>query len=139
MSCSKEVKGAGEDVQHGQLGAEERAAGRGHAVAPGDEWQQIEAGLANLDHAIAAGEGVSASGHHWEQEAGSSKEHDEELRLVAQDLDDGLVLETWHEIRMPPPSDIPAPLPRDYRTAFLAVANYVDSQLAEWHVIANGN
>jgi hypothetical protein len=51
-----QVKGAGEDVQHGQLGAEKRAAGRRHAVAPGDEWQQIEAGLADLDHVIAGKE-----------------------------------------------------------------------------------
>jgi hypothetical protein len=96
-----------------------------------------------FEHAGAAmGEvavGDNQRGPRREQEPRSSEEHGEELRLVAQDLDDGLVLETWHEIRMPPPSDIPAPLPGDYRTAFLAVANYVDSQLSEWHVIANGN
>jgi hypothetical protein len=32
-----------------------------------------------------------------EPEPGSPEEHNEKLRLVAQDLDDGLVLETWHE------------------------------------------
>ena len=48
-----------------------------------------------------------------EPEPGSSEEHNKELRLVAQDLDDGLVLETWHEFRMPPPSDIP-----DYRAGW---------------------
>jgi hypothetical protein len=49
-----EIERAGEDVQHGQLGAEERAAGRGHSLAPGDEWLQIEAGLPDLDHVNAS-------------------------------------------------------------------------------------
>ena len=70
---------------------------------------------------VAVGDDRGRTGR--ELEAGSSEEDNKELRLVAQDLDDGLVLETWHEFRMPPPSDIPAPLTGDYRMAFLGVAN----------------
>ena len=50
--------------------------------------------------------GDNRDGPRREHEAGSSEEHNKELRLIPQDLDDGLVLETWHEFRMPPPTDI---------------------------------
>ena len=176
-----QVKGAGEDVQHGQLGTEERAAGRGQAPVPGNEGQECEAGLADLDCALAARSSTSAGGEHQhvrlavvhrpgtghvagpgelmfvlgprslhlddhgdvlfhclkekhavrqqllqhagvtvgeiavddhrhcprrEPEPGAPKEHGDKLRLVAQDLDNGLVLKTWHEWRMPPRTDI---------------------------------
>jgi hypothetical protein len=61
------------------------------------------------DAGAAVGEvaiGDNRDGPGREEEPRSSEEHNKELRLVAQDLDDGLVLETWHEFRMPPPTDI---------------------------------
>jgi hypothetical protein len=57
-----QVQGAGEHVQHGQLGTEKRPTGRGQASVPGNEGQEGEAGLADLDPALTARSSVSAGG-----------------------------------------------------------------------------